>query len=555
MAHNTPKDVFKERSSHNHIYTNNKNSVYANINTHNHKYSHRDDANSSYSLNASQKLTQNAFVKKEDKRDLGFFFFLLFLLLVLLCLPSILRYDENEKFILGSSESYYHLRISEYVFLNGVYPDYDWLSFEGRSFHFVSFYEFLLSFISKVFGIPLFYLVLFMPVFFGVISFLLLYYVFIKLEIDKLFRRIFFLLLITSPLFLYLFSVSNYFYVPFFLLSLCAAFFVSRTKYFGVFSVFFVLIMPFFGYVAVILCILLLLLFYMMVKGWKVLTLCGYLLLSLIFFKTDIFFKFTFRSYMDFSHFHFLITDFGFISGFSIFCLILCIIGYISQFKKEHYYFYEHLFFILFTIVTLLLFYFIDEQVLFFANFVVIYYATYGLIYILKFRYESKFIRPIMIIILLSGLLFTPISYTQQISKFYPDKETVLALEYLGNLSDQSSTVFSREENGVLINSIAKLPNVIDELSVFEISYYQRSEEIQDIYYTRNISFVDDFFEKYNIGYVIIDKNMRDDVWIHDNQGFLFLLKTSERFEKIYNTTNIVIYKYSFVNNQYAGVK
>jgi hypothetical protein len=499
-----------------------------------------------HELNKGHEIYERRTISKEF--DGLFFLFCILFVLLLLVLPSFVKYVNNGEFILLSSQSYSHLRLAEYIHENGQFPSYDWLSFAGVSFKFTTVFEFVLAEFSSTTGFPLFYIVLFLPVLFGLLSFILVYFLLIQLKLSIIFRRIFLLLLITSPLFLYLFSVSNYFYIPLFLILFSVVLFLSRSFFLRIVCYFLLLLLPFFGYIFPILAILILVLLYVKFKRKQLILLAVILFCSLSFFVKDIFGLVSVWNVSNFLKYSFLLTDFGYQCGFSLFSLMLSIIGVIFILKRnkgQNKPSYDIYFFIIFSI-SFCLFLFLNMEVLFFINFIVIFYAAHGFLYLVKFEYESSTIKYMTMIVLLSTAVFIPISYINHMHSFYPDREIVSAFSYLGTLSDYQYAVFSYEKHGTLINTIAKRPNIVDDYYFYLPKYLEMQKEINIIYYTRDILKVDTFFEKYNIRYVFIDSQMKKEIWIHDNQGLLFLLKNSDRFEKIYNTTNVVIYKYSY---------
>ena len=42
----------------------------------------------------------------------------------------------------------------------------------------------------------------------------------------------------------------------------------------------------------------------------------------------------------------------------------------------------------------------------------------------------------------------------------------------------------------------------------------------------------------------MIDKQMRDDYWTHDEEGLLFLLENNNHFVKLYDKEDVAVYRY-----------
>jgi hypothetical protein len=495
--------------------------------------------------NNSKRFLNIDFKKLFADEKFRFFIFILFFLLMILILPSLLRSIKNDSFILFSQDSYYHLRVSDYVEKEGVYPSYDWFSFSGSDFNRFFVYESILFFISNIFNVPIFFVILYLPVIFGIMFFVILYIVLLKTVEEKNLIRIFVVLLITSPLFLYLFCVSNYCYIPAFILILGIYFYVSSNFYLKWVSYFLFLIIPVFGIVFLLITILFFLFLYQ--RNSDNISLFASIFLGAVFIILTIFcsFSFSLNTNFDFSRFNLLISDLGYVSGLSLFLVLLFIFGIVKKMEDRKRK--QDVYFDLFAAFCLvLIFLFFSEMSIYFLNFIFVYYAAWGFIYIFEFNYSMNLFKVFTLFLIISCAVFAPVSYITSMSSFYPDKDAIDALNYLNYFENNDYAVLSTQKHGIMINAVSKHPNIIDDNSHYKPDYEKRLKEMDNIFYTRNVTLVNSFFNEYNIKYVFLDDRSKKEFWLHENQGFLFILKESAYFEKIYDKNGYTIYKYVF---------
>ena len=136
-----------------------------------------------------------------------YFYLLLILCIVLLSLSQYLRFRNNDGFFYGE-ESYYNLKIAEFIKENKAFPAEDSMSYGGRPYVGEYGYPLLLSLNIKI--IPRI-----LPILLGVFSFILFYFIITKIKFEI--RGLASLILIISPTFIYLFSTLTKYSVVVFL--------------------------------------------------------------------------------------------------------------------------------------------------------------------------------------------------------------------------------------------------------------------------------------------------------------------------------------------------
>lgn len=464
----------------------------------------------------------------------------LFVLLLLLS-PLFSRYLQEGELLLLSTQSYHDLRISSYVQEHGTFPTYDALSYGGRPYVFTTIYPALLAGGSELSGIPLFYLILFLPVLCGVLSFLLLYALLERSSWPLWHRRLFLMLLVTSPLFIHLFSASNTHYLPALLLLCFLYLFRSSSRTLRHLSLVFLLFIPLFGYMHASVAIFVLVFFALSLRRRYLFLIVVFTLLLLLLLLRFFSHLLSFRLSSDLSSFSFLITDFGYVSGLSLFAVFLLVLGILHlSSRKEMFSTYFSAF--CFSVVLFLLYFFIGDGILYYLNAPLIWYASHGFLWLVQFPYESSMMRSLILIVLFSSAIFVPVSYIHTTASNYPQSPVVDALAYLKSFPQ--GTVLSDPRHGILINTIAEKPNIADDRHAYAPQLKERLDVLDTLFHTRDITLVDDLFSRYDISYVFIDEEMRRDIWITDKEGLLFLLERSGRFQRIYEQEGILIYSY-----------
>jgi len=157
--------------------------------------------------------------KIEDKKLQKYYFPLIFLVALFFLSVPIARFFSSDS--MPGSEPYYTLRISE--LLKEKITSYDDLSFSGRTYYLNLNHLMLSRFNNSLF------FVMFLPLIFGLVSAFLFYKILEKLKINDEQNLIISLILVSSPGFIYTFTVYNLYFIPI-TLSLLAFYFVLKEK-------------------------------------------------------------------------------------------------------------------------------------------------------------------------------------------------------------------------------------------------------------------------------------------------------------------------------------
>src|SRR3989344_1294030 len=332
--------------------------------------------------------------------------------ILVISLPYIIR---NSNILVGD-ESYYHLKIASLIQERGI-TNFDPLSYGGRQILTPLGWPFVLAKISSFLNISLELTSKLIPFIFGILTVILFYYLLKNIKVEKRIRTISTLVFIFSPIFIYLFSTSNYYFIPLFL-NLLAFYFLLKDKkilttILIALTTLFGIIHPLVGLIAVLIYTLIknrksLPWFYITLAITLILILLKYVPVLIKFGLPDIFMIDNLPVHQQ------LFSDLGGKISLSIFALILAFIGIVVTWKKKQDYITTHIIFIILFILSLF-------------------------------------------------LIFSGLSYAKQTADSLPNKEIVEGLSLIGTDSEQK-TVFSHYSNGYWINYLAKKSNVMDPL-------------------------------------------------------------------------------------------
>ena len=226
-----------------------------------------------------------------------------------------------------------------------------------------------------------------------------------------------------------------------------------------------------------------------------------------------------------------IISDLGASAGFGIFNLILASIGIISLLrrKKQHFFIFGMLAFL------------IASEFIFgnsanpYLAFVLAIFSAFGLSLILERHWELKALRELSILIIVLGLAFSGIVFVNRLAQSEPSMSTAESLMFLR--SQEEGVVASQPSNGFLIEYFANKPVVADELS--------KNNLTGTLFYTTDLETAKKIMDNNSIRYIFIDSSMRRGaVWNKPDEGLLFLFRNNETFRKIHSQADTEVWEY-----------
>ena len=223
-----------------------------------------------------------------------------------------------------------------------------------------------------------------------------------------------------------------------------------------------------------------------------------------------------------------VISDLGGDVGLTIFGVFTLFFGFTSFWKKKKFI----KLYLIFVIMLLLAFKF--SWIIFFLNLPFSLLVGLSLVHLVESKWNSNLIKELSALLLICGLLFSGVSFVKSLSDSEPHQEVFRGLSML----PKGSVVLSHYSYGQWIK-YAGMQNVVDGFSEEE-----KIEEIDALFYTKDLELATNILDKYDVDYILIDENMKHElVWDGEEDGLLFLLKYVDNLALIYDN-DVEIWQY-----------
>lgn len=460
--------------------------------------------------------------------------FLLVLSLIVLILPNLLR---NYDTYIGE-DPYFYSRISDLIDKGAAYDE---LSYSGRELSYSIGQTLAFSLTKNIMTEK--YSIIIIPIILGLLSLLLFYLILKEFYVEPNVSYFSLVFLSLSPPFIYIFGSYTQFTIVTFILFLNSYFFIRENKSFNFISYLLFFVIPFFGYQYSIFILSLTLLYSLKKKEMN--RFYSSLIISLISLALIYYpylFKYGFSERINFdnkSEYQLLFSDLGSQFGISIFVIFLSAFGLNYLWKSKYKYLRVYLMLILFIIFTL----YIPSLIIYF-NILLSLFSSLGLVYLLRSRWESEKIRKLTMWLLIAGLIFSTITFVNQLTLQQPNQNLYNSLIFLKGYNSQKEVVFSHYSYGVLINSISDKKNVLDSKFLYAPKLKERYKDYETLLYTRNANIAHDIIKKYKIKYIVVTKEMKEGlVWNQKEEGLLFLLNSVNIYKRIYYNDEVEVWR------------
>jgi len=465
--------------------------------------------------------------------------------IIIIFTPHMLRSTFYNNLLIGE-QPYYHARKALDIKNQGPVL-IDKLSYGGKPY-ILNAYHILLALLSDLIEVEKLSRIL--PFLSGITSICLLFVLMKQFKIDPSRRNLTLFFLALTPAFIYTFTVSNPTAVGFCLNLFAIFFFTKKSRVLSYFSVLLFMIVPFFGFHNMLFSFVFLI-FYHMVNKDKVekyikkvkltfVTVVLIVIVSIINFGSIV-------SNLGFSHFYpdfitrnifvIFITDFGGMIGFSMFLILLSVIGLFITWRDKG----RYVTFYLILIFTFIYKYYNDDVSIYLAL-MLCFLGAVGFLKLASTKWEIDEIKHILPLLLICGLLFTTMSYSSVLVKQGPDKETVRSLIWLKDNAPKNSLVLSHFQNGYWIEYFSGLPVYMDLDFLYSPNPQKRYELSEGMFYSRDLEYTSSLLHSQRIKYIYIDSRMKSGlVWSSPKQGLLFLFRNNETFKKLYTNSYVEI--------------
>jgi hypothetical protein len=486
-------------------------------------------------------------MKNQNKIKKSQIFISLFLLsLLILLAPHVIRDFRHDSIMMGD-ESYYHARISRQIMEEKAVPEQD-VFVHGERDYPVNPYHFVLAALSFLTGVILASKII--PFACGLVSALVFYFILKRLGFDELNRIVILIVFLFSPVFIYVFSLSTPFCMIIMLDLIGFYLFMQKEKRLFIISLFILIAASFFS-LSNLAIIFLLTLSYTLAfekKKNKFTTLAFLLGAVFFFYYITVYFKFGFLSSLSIAKEGMLqrfVTDLGGILGFSIFALLLSILGFVIAWGKKKKFYKIYL-----LMIALILYSFFYNYAVVYSNFIISILAGIAFSALIRREWKLSLIRNLSILLLFCSLLFSAVSYTVRTADQQPSAEFIETLDWIRENSGEGDVVFSHYTKGFWIQFQAERPVVADFLTYSSqdnkrsIDYSIQAFNSWDIEETRNL------LAQYNVSYVLLTSDMSDGlVWGKPEQGLAYLVRNGETFKKEYSNGYAGVWRYIYREN------
>ena len=459
--------------------------------------------------------------------------------LLFLVLPSVLRALDGNVYLMGE-ESYYHARMAEQISQEGI-PEKDTLITNERDYA-LNPYHTLLSAFALLLGAATASKIV--PLLLGLLCVYLFYLILSNLKIDPWTKLVMTGILILSPVFIHTFNVSASACLIL-VLNLAGLFFLMKKgRLYTALSLIFFSTAALFGIPHAIVSAFIVFFYSFRYKkrlqrGYLIITAIFFVLLS---YSLPAFIASEKAGFVSVDLLSAFFSDLGGAAGFSVFAVLLALVGYalVWRYKKQYYLLYA------FSIL-LIIYSFFNNDMMIYSNLVIVFLAGFAFVHFARMKWSLKILRDFTLIVLFCGLLFSAFTTVFSLQESLPNNPLTNSLIWLNLNSEKGDVVFSHYSNGFWIEFISKRPVLLDSL-------LHQTPDVNDIYFdSKQIFETDDLdkaremLSKFNVTYVVITNNMYDGlVWPEKGQALDFLLTNAETFKKVQENSYVTIYKYIY---------
>ncbi|HYD03112.1 MAG TPA: hypothetical protein VEC16_02330 [Alphaproteobacteria bacterium] len=441
---------------------------------------------------------------------------------LLLVTPSIIRYFNDDNYAI-SGETYNSIRLN-------TQDNYKYDILQGRMMQFNILNLIQLDGIAE----DIFFSII--PTILGLLSIVLAYHVLHKHNISEKTILVILILAVVSPIFIYTFmDFKNYPFIIFF--NILGMYFSIRNKTllsgisFGIVP----LIDAFSGIVTIAL-----LLIYSFNSDHKRnshnrMLLVGVLFSTIISLVLSAYNGYSLSNIFSF-YMHNILTDIGALIGVSFAIIILTIIGLILLWENGWRTLTTYIMILMMLALGLF-----NDTIRIYMNFVVMIYAGFALIYLNKRKWSIQLIKKTTILLIICSIFFSSLVYTTKIIRSEPTDTYIEALMTVKNQALPTEVILSSPQNGYMIEYYTNRTVFIDESSRQYNPW--KYEIMENISISRNLERTESMLQKYNIKYIVIDKEFEQ--YLEEREGLLFLMETSGKFTHIFINERVNVWMYT----------
>jgi len=473
----------------------------------------------------------DAIEKLSDRKIL---IFLSIFALIILLSPLMMRLASGVS-LMFNEESYYNSRIAERL-IKGESLISDNLSGIIKPFY-VTPYHYLLAFFGLFFNIASLSYIL--PIIFGLLTVILLYLIMTHFDLHKTIKSFTVLFFISSPVFVHTFSYSNHYFSLVFFVLLAIFLFIQEKYIYSIISIPIIGIIYFYGFFNALFILILFLLFSLYYKEKHIWFLSALFLVFLLYAVYSLnnyyFFDIFEKSYLTG-----FIFEFGSKVGFSIFLILLFIIGFFVTWenKKKIYPVY------MLIIALFTLSFFNSFESLLYLSILFSLFASYGFSYLYKKVWELNIMKVCALALILCALLISVLIFILLSSSLEPDIHSLRAAKWIGEKVEPNELILSYPSHSFIIQDVAKRKTFIDNIDISFLENSPNKNAFHEILGAQDIESLKSLLIKNEISIIYIDNELKEySRSIGVERGLLYLLRNNETFKKVYKDKDIEIYR------------
>jgi len=215
------------------------------------------------------------------------------------------------------------------------------------------------------------------------------------------------------------------------------------------------------------------------------------------------------------------ITDFGAIIGYSFFSLLLAL-AIISLWKNNSKNIVANL-----SIVLLFLYTTLSSSSRIVFNLVISLYVMFALYHFINRKWIMDVLKDLTMLILVSSLLFSSISFANRLANMEPTNEFILTLQTMKE-NNREGIIFISPENGFITEYYTGKPVYLDGLSFIYSDYEEKLEISQELLDSTSPIKTKELLNKEGITYIHVNSKTRE-----EKKGIVLVLELSENFIKL----------------------
>ncbi len=463
-----------------------------------------------------------------QKKQQGFCMtFLLLFSILLVSLVPFFRYLNVDGWPQGK-ESYYHMRMAEYIIENGI-PEKDAGSVLSIPYT-INPLDIIVGFFGKIIGINNAAIIL--PLLLGMVTLFLLYNI-LTIIFPVIKQRLLATIFIAaSPVFFSAFSQASNLSLISFLITAGLWCFLQKGKIQWVSLLIFPQLFFYDIFHTIIAMLLVGYVGYKQKERKKLYFLWGFLSIGLllIIWTKKIILPLKIHGFLELIQV--LLADVGAPLGMSLFAIILGSIGLKYLWREKKITWKEPGFIFLFLGLML----FRSNEYALYLNIVLAILTTIGFIHLTKKEWKLQNLQKITLFLLILGIMYSGTATVTRLATDFPDTQTIEALQWIEEKTPEDAILLTAPEYGFIAEQVTKRRVLLDERGQATEEGQRMQNQIETIFHAKREETALKLLERYDVDYILIFEEMK---------GGKVLIE-GENFKKVFENSKVKVWKVSY---------